>query len=82
MYQTSFTVHIITRTLMTKHANHNETSNKSFSLNSLDEIEIKSFTYIDYKYIYKKSLRQYSSIKRYDNEYINEIILKNRLLDI
>ena len=67
---------------MTKHANHNEMSNKSFSLNSLDELEIKPFMYIDYKYIYKISHSQYSSIKRYDNEYINEIIMKNRLLDI
>ena len=78
MYQKLFTVHIITRTSITKHANHNEMSNKSFSFNSLDEIEIKPFMYIDYKYIYKKSLSQYSSIKRYDNEYINEIIMINR----
>ena len=40
---------------MTKHASHNEMSNKSFSLNSLDELEIKPFIYIDYKYTYKKS---------------------------
>jgi hypothetical protein len=60
---------------MTKHANHSEMPNKSFSLNSLDELEIKPFIYIDYKYIYKKSLSQYSSIKRYECKYMYEFMM-------
>ena len=60
---------------MTKHANHSEMSNKSFSLHSLDELEIKPFIYIHYKYIYKKSLSQYSSIKRYECKYMYEFMM-------